>query len=416
MKSPVSPHSNNGHLDYDAIVVGGGPAGCAFVRSLLQFKSRARVLLIDKHRFPRDKICGDGLNHGAVPLVGEVFPELRSLIPSQSYTERQIFNYPDAAPLQREELTLDVMPRVEFDNALWQATVAAGAETLEEAQVTELLFDEGRVRGVKLRCGEQTRELKCDLVVGADGSRSIVRRATGPTENDYVIYALRQYIRGIPATTNAFTFAFDTENMGYFWLFPFVRNGERWANIGYGNVSKPLILKERFRHYCRSDRIRECLGDGQFEGSLTGFPLNMAKFKWNGKFARRLWGPGYLLLGDAAALVHPFTGEGIGYAIKSGRLAAEIFVDDAIPPERKGAAYERCVIRQMRGSFLSPTIFCAVVLPALLPRPLSRALVSSAVFAQRYFGFGRRPLFRPRRAVRSQKKFGASFTRAQDFR
>lgn len=389
-----SNRSNNGHLDYDVIVVGGGPAGCAFVRSLLRFKSRARVIVIEKHRFPRDKVCGDGLNHRTVPMVGEVFPELQSLIPSESFTERQIFCYPDAPPLHRKELTLDVMPRIEFDNALWQAIVAAGAETLEEAHVTELLFDKGRVRGVKLRQGEIGRELTCDLVVGADGSRSIVRRATGSTDNDYVIHALRQYVRGIPETTNALVFSFDTENLGYFWLFPFVRDGERWANVGYGNASKPLILKERFHHYCRSAAMREYLGAGQFEGSLTGFPLNMAKFKWNGRLARRLWGPGYFLLGDAASLVHPFTGEGIGYAIESGRLAAEVLADDGIPLERKGPVYERRVMREMRGSFLSPAVFCAVVLPALLPRPLSRALVTSAVFVQRHFGFGLRPMSR----------------------
>ncbi|MEP7013959.1 MAG: geranylgeranyl reductase family protein [Verrucomicrobiota bacterium] len=395
-------HSKNGHLDYDIIVVGGGPGGCAFVRSLLRFKVRARVLLIDKERFPRDKVCGDGLNHRAVPMVAEVFPELPSLIPSESFTERQIFCYPGAAPMQRRELTLDVMPRVEFDNALWQATVAAGAETLEQAQVTGLLFENGRVRGVKLREGETERELTCSLVVGADGSRSIVRRATGPTDRDHVIYALRQYVRDIPETTNGLVFSFDTENLGYFWLFPFVRNGERWANIGYGNTSNPQILKKRFHHYCRSAEMREYIGNARFEGNLIGFPLNMAKFKWNGRFARRLWGPGYLLLGDAASLIHPFTGEGIGYAIESGRLAAEVLADARIPADRKGAVYERRVTRRMRGSFFSPAVFCAVVLPALLPRPLSKALVASAVFAQRHFGFGLRPIFRThsKKAVR----------------
>ncbi len=389
-------HSNNGSPDYDIIVVGGGPAGCAFVRSMLEFKSGSRVLLIDKERFPRDKVCGDGLNHRAVPKVSEVFPELNSLIPSASFTKRQVFNYPDAPAMYREELTLDVMPRIEFDNALWQATVAAGAETLEAARVTDLLVDNGRVRGVRIRQGDTARELTCGLVVGADGSRSIVRRTTGPTNNDYILYGLRQYVRGIPESTNALTFFFDVENLGYFWLFPFVRNGERWANVGYGNAGKPSILKKRFQYYCDSAAVRKYLGEGRLIGNLTGFPLNMAKFKWNGRLARPLWGPGYLLLGDAGSLIHPFTGEGIGYAIESGRLAAEIMVDDRIAPDRKGAAYENRLMQQVRGSFLSPAIFCAVILPSLLPRPLSRALVGAAVFAQRHFGFGRRPTSRPR--------------------
>lgn len=392
-------HPNSGSLDYDVIVVGGGPAGCAFVRSLLNFKSRLRVLLIDKERFPRDKVCGDGLNHRAVPKVSEVFPELSSLIPSSSFTGRQVFRYPGAPVMYREELTLDVIPRIEFDNALWQATIAAGADPLEGARVTDLLIENGRVRGVKVRQGEISRELTCGLVVGADGSRSIVRRATGSTKDDYVLYGLRQYVRGIPKSIDGLVFFFDVENLGYFWLFPFVRNGERWANVGYGNAGRPLILKERFHHYCGSAAVREYLGDGQLEGNLIGFPLNMAKFKWNGKLARRLWGPGYLLLGDAGSLIHPFTGEGIGYAIESGKLAAEIVADDRIRPERKGAVYEHRVMQQMRGSFLSPMVFCAVILPSLLPRPLSRAFVASASFAQRHFGFGIRPM-RLRKKIR----------------
>lgn len=388
--------SSHGRLDYDVIVVGGGPAGCAFVRSLLELKTRLRVLLIDKERFPRDKVCGDGLNHRAVPKIGEVFPELSSLIPSASFSGRQVFRYPGAQVMYRKELTLDVIPRLEFDNALWQATIAAGADTLEGARVTDLLIDHGRVRGVRVRQGDTARELTCGVVVGADGSRSIVRRATGSTKDDYVLYGLRQYVRGIPESTHGLVFFFDVENLGYFWLFPFVRNGERWANIGYGNAGRPLILKERFHHYCGSTAVREYLGDGQLQGNLIGFPLNMAKFKWNGRLVRRLWGPGYLLLGDAGSLIHPFTGEGIGYAIESGKLAAEIFADDSIRPERKGAVYEDRVMQKMRGSFLSPAVFCAVILPSLLPRLLSRALVASAAFAQRHFGFGIRPMLRRR--------------------
>jgi len=368
-------------VDYDIIVVGGGPAGCTFVRSLITRKSPLRVLLLEKERFPRDKVCGDGLSYHAIPTVRKAFPELASLIPSSSFSDRQTLAYPPGYEFHRKRQMLDVIPRFEFDNALWQATVKAGAETLENAKVTRVLRQEDRICGVEIEDRNGKRELTCRLVVGADGSRSVVRQATGSNADDYLIHALRQYVRGVPDSTEGLIFFFDLEYQGYFWIFPFVRDGERWANLGYGNVTDNRILKERFWNYFHSPQIQKYLGAAQLEGNLTGFPLNMARFKWNGKLTRPLFGPGYLLLGDAAALIHPLSGEGIPFAIDSGAIAAEVLTDDRIPEAKKGAIYEARVLRRIRPVFLSPAAFGAIRLPMLLPRPLSKALVASANFA-----------------------------------
>jgi flavin-dependent dehydrogenase len=134
---------DDGRSDYDVIVVGGGPAGCAFTRSLIGRGLSLRTLLIDKARFPRDKVCGDALTHHAIPAVHRVFPELTGLTPSGSYTCRELLWYPNGRCLVREQQALDVVPRVDFDNALWQATTEAGAETLEGARVSGVLVEDG---------------------------------------------------------------------------------------------------------------------------------------------------------------------------------------------------------------------------------------------------------------------------------
>lgn len=382
---------DDGHADYDVIVVGGGPAGCAFTRSLIARNSTLRSLLVDKSRFPRDKVCGDALTHQAIPVIRQVFPELRWLTPSDSFTSRQVLQYPNGRCLIREGQALDVMPRVEFDNALWKATAGAGAETLEGARVSGVLTDGGRVRGVKVQHDGVERVLTCRLLVGADGSQSVVRRGTGRTDRDYVIHALRHYVRDVPETTDGLIFFFDLPHWGYFWIFPFVRDGERWANLGYGNASDNRRLKERFWHYCRTPEVRRYLGDARFEGKLVGFPLNMARFTWNGRLSRPLWGPGYILLGDAASLIHPLSGEGISFAIESGRIAADVLLDDRIRPAWKGRVYERRVLRHVRPRFLSITAFCAIRLPMLLPRWLSNRYIDAAWRAQRILGPAPRP-------------------------
>jgi menaquinone-9 beta-reductase len=374
---------------YDVVVVGGGPGGSAFARTALDLSARARTLVIEKSCFPRDKVCGDALTYRAIPLVREIFPELAAIFPSSSFTDRQLLVYSGGHVLRRAGQQLDVIPRLEFDNALWTTIKQSRIETLEDATVTDVLFEGEQVVGVRVAVDGVEREIRCRWLVGADGSRSVVRKKTGPTDQDLVIHAVRQYVRGIDPSLNGLLFYFDVEHNGYFWIFPFERDGQRWANIGYGNTLVKVSLKERLRHYCELPEVKQALGGAEFLRRPVGFPLNLAPVRWNRvRLARPLWGPGYVLVGDAGSLIHPLTGEGISFALQSGKLAAEILYDDRIPEAEKGRVYERRMLRYATPLLTSLGALCAIRVPVVLPPWLSDVYLRSAAWVQARTGWG----------------------------
>lgn len=375
--------------EYDVVVVGGGPAGTAFARTAVSLGAPWRTLVIDKARFPRDKTCGDALTYRAIPLVREIFPELTSLLPSRSFTSRRTLFYPGGHVLRRGGQQLDVIPRLEFDAALWNTIAQTRVETLEATTVKDVLSDGRRVTGVRVMTDGNEQEIRCRWLLGADGSRSVVRRQTGSTGDDLVIHAVRQYVRGIEPSADGLLFFFDLDHNGYFWIFPFDRDGERWANIGYGNSFVKVSLTERFRHYCQRPEVTQYLGSGQLVGKIVGFPLNLAPVRWKRvRLARPLWGSGYFLLGDAGALIHPLSGEGIAFALQSGKLAAEILHDARIPEAQKGPVYEKRMLGYAAPLFTSLGAFCAIRVPVILPRWLSDLYIRGAVWAQAMTGFG----------------------------
>jgi geranylgeranyl reductase family protein len=318
-------------LDAEVIVAGAGPAGAAAAYYLAQ-RGR-RVLLLDRKTFPRDKSCGDGLTRSAVRLLAEM--DVLPLLP-KGQTVRGVrvfmrgkgsrdFGYPDGGHGL-------VVPRLLLDDAIRRRAVAVGAEMREGVTVLRLVYDRNAVVGLEADDEGERRILRAPVVVAADGAASRLARQAGLTHSDdehALGFAIRGYYTSIADLSDMLEIylplldATDRYLLpSYGWVFPIDADT---ANVGVGLFRREhdANLRELFKHF---------LADLQREPRFAGMRL---KEGWRGAPLRfdfepgRCAVPGLLLAGDAAGLTSPFTGEGISYALESGKEAAEI-IDRAL--------------------------------------------------------------------------------------
>jgi len=316
---------------YDVIIVGAGPAGtCA---ALYGHRQGLKTLLLDKSQFPRDKTCGDALSGKSVKVLDDLglISGVDNL--NGSIIKRIIFGNPRHSEC---ELLLDkslnkkhikhgyVIPRIAFDNFMLEE--AKKVSKYEDGfTVNDLIFDNNNiVVGVKGRTknGEE-KEFRGNLVFGADGPSSIVSKKAGlyDMNMEHTAVGIRCYYENVKDLTDQIELHYVKEmNPGYFWIFP---AGQNRANIGVG-LLKSIVKKEERK---LSDIMLDVIDSENFRHRFKdAVPMEKPK-GWNlpfGSIKRENHGDGFLLLGDAAGLVDPFTGEGIGNALVSGRIAAEV--------------------------------------------------------------------------------------------
>jgi menaquinone-9 beta-reductase len=313
--------------NYDVAIIGAGPAGTACAISLAE--SGLKVALIDKASFPRDKTCGDALNIDVVnqlALMGGTLADEFAQLPAKtaSYGIKVFSASHDsfAIPLYHNKVKSCgyVMKRYDFDNFLYQhAKALAGIQCFENCAVDNIVQS---ADGVTITAG--TIQLQAKMVIGADGAHSIVAKKLAGQKVDmqHNSAGLRQYYDGVTGfnADNMIELHFFKETLpGYFWLFP-MPDGR--ANVGIG-INSAIIAKKQLnlRQLMQTlitthPHLKERFSNAKPLETVKGYGLPLGGKK------RLLSGDNFLLVGDAASLIDPFSGEGIGNAVRSGRLAA----------------------------------------------------------------------------------------------
>jgi geranylgeranyl reductase family protein len=313
---------------YDLVIAGGGPAGAAAGWQAAQ--TGARVLILDKAQFPRDKPCGDGLTPRAVGFIQKMglaaevasFHRVngaRIFSPSEwqlSFPRRP--GMPDHGHVAR---------RSELDALLLEQAGSAGAQIRDSAEVIGPIVDErGQVTGVTLKSGER---IGADAVIAADGAYSPVKRALKLTSdyNGYSAIALRAEmpVNGLESDTLdihlKLTFRGD-QLPGYGWVFPL---GDGRANIGLGyctsyqgwhRINATDLLGE-FMAGLPRDWDLPPIEELKKSKALQAWRLPMGFTAWPP------WRPGVIFAGDALGAARPVSGAGISKALQSGLAAGE---------------------------------------------------------------------------------------------
>jgi geranylgeranyl reductase family protein len=286
------------------------------------------VALIDKRTFPRDKICGDAVARKSLSHLRElgVLDAVRAQ--TQEPIGRAVLSSPNGNQVgidlsSREETSPHLVCRREiFDNALVEAA-RTRCTVVEGAAVTDAVRSGTRVEGLTVRDGSVDRDVRARVVVGADGFDSVVARRLGHYRHDSSRWfvATRGYYRGLDIAPNTVEVHYFDETLpGFLWMFP---TGDGVTNVGLGLVHLDLKrrhakLRDIHEAVIASPRMRDRFRRTERIGDVHGWNLPTPDP------TRTIAGDGFLLVGDAAGLVDPFSGEGIGNAMDSAKVAVDV--------------------------------------------------------------------------------------------
>ncbi|MBV8254596.1 MAG: geranylgeranyl reductase family protein [Chitinophaga sp.] len=321
-------------METKVCIIGAGPGGACAALQLAQLGIPS--IVVDKAVFPRDKVCGDGLSGKVLTILeridkgmGERLQQAVFKLDSWGVTfvapNRIGMDIPYRQDYQQNKTDPRgfVCKRIDFDNFLVdEMKRRPEIQLFEGTSIDKYQLEKD---GYLLSNNDGSFQVKAQLVIVANGAHSsFTKEVAGiKMEPEHYMAGIRAYYKGVKNLHNdGFIELHFLKNMlpGYFWVFP-LPNGE--ANVGVGMLSntvrnKKVNLKKMMLDTLANDPVmKERFADAELVGNIDGYGLPLGSKK------RKLHGDRYMLVGDAGFLIDPFTGEGIGNALYTGRIAAQ---------------------------------------------------------------------------------------------
>lgn len=321
-------------METKVCIIGAGPGGTTAALQLAQLG--IECIIVDKAVFPRDKVCGDGLSGKVLTLLERIDPEIGKRL-QQAMFKTDSWGVTFVAP---NRIGMDipyrlgyennktnprgfVCKRIDFDNFLVEEVKRRPEiRLLEGVNIDKYELKED---GYYLSDKENKVQIKASVVIVANGAHSgFTKDVAGiKMEPQHYVAGIRAYYKGVTGMhpDNFIELHFLKKMLpGYIWIFP-LPNGE--ANVGVGLLSnnarnRKVNLKQLMLDVIATDPVmKERFKNAALTGTIDGYGLPLGSKK------RKLHGERYMLVGDAGYLIDPFTGEGIGNALYSGRIAAQ---------------------------------------------------------------------------------------------
>jgi menaquinone-9 beta-reductase len=315
-------------LNYDVLIVGGGPAGSATALALRAYAPHLNVAIVDRAKFPRDKACGDGLGPG----VREVLTKLDALsVVADTFSPPAVRvggpdgweGYAEGPTVRGQDLSGWVVPRLILDDRLLRLAESRGVDVFEDHQFIASTMG-SNARTAQIRSGTSTQLIEARIVVGADGAYSKARTDFGapkqPRKGTHIAmrsYATLEVDPGDPRTSSM-RIDFEEELIpAYGWVFPI---SETRANIGVGLPLASFQEKKIDLHHLLDQYIAKLQERGirvlDYEDTRSHL-LPHAGSMPSLAYARGA------LVGDAASMINPLSGEGISYGMAAGNMLGE---------------------------------------------------------------------------------------------